>query len=242
ESFRLDGSTISAGCLGCPLRAPCGGYFRVGDAWSCMDHCDACDPATCDRVCLKNSSFVQDLAEIRGFELDLSEPLNGLSAGSMPPYVPVIEHGGGRTEPLDWPAVALPLRHLLKMRGGRYVPVATTPAELRARFKVAATSRVVVRGTGPDAPLERYWRYAREAQSPEALAALDLWAAVPPNFSHFLDDPRPTHLANMKRSVMAAADLSQYGLAVLPYLVALMEHDYARWERFLAEHPSVEVV
>ena len=106
ESFRLDGSTLSAGCLGCPLRAPCGGYFRVGDAWSCMDQCGACDPTTCDLVCLKNDSFVRDFAEVRGFNLNLDQPLAGLRAGSLPAYIPVIEHGSSRQEALDWPVVA----------------------------------------------------------------------------------------------------------------------------------------
>ena len=84
EPYRLDGSTISAGCLGCPLRTPCGGYFRNGDAWSCMDHCEACDPTTCDRVCLKNSSFIQDLADGQGrsgYDAHLGERGVKLSGG-----------------------------------------------------------------------------------------------------------------------------------------------------------------
>jgi len=193
-------------------------------------------------VCLKNDSFVRDFAEVRGFNLNLDQPLAGLRAGSLPAYIPVIEHGSSRQEALDWPVVALPLRHLLKKRGRDYVPVAATPDELREWFKVAPSAKVVVRGTGLDKDLERYWEHARMANAPEGLVALDLLAAVPPNFSHFLEDPRPTHLANTKRSVMAAANLSEAGLAVLPYLAAIMERDYERWEEFLLEHPEVEIV
>src|SRR6266496_2655221 len=66
DAFRLDNTTISAGCLKCPLLKQCGGYTRAGGGWSCMDRCASCD-SSCDLVCLKKpGDFVRALLEIDG--------------------------------------------------------------------------------------------------------------------------------------------------------------------------------
>lgn len=207
-----------------------------------MDRCRECDPNTCDLVCLKNSSFVDDLAEIEGFELQVREHLVGVPAGTLPRYIPVIEHRSGREEDLEWPFVGLPLQRVVIKKGTTTRVVAETPDKLRAQFKLGANTKVLLRGTGPDGPLERYWQYSRISNTAEALGQLGLTCAITPNYSHFLDDPRPTHLANIKRSVLVATDMSRAGVPVMPYIVAIIEQDYRRWETFLREQPNIGTI
>ena len=91
---RLDGHTLSMGCLTCPLLRRCGGYRRVAGTWSCMDLCGQCDRTTCDKVCLKKpAQFAADLLEVGGFGFEAIPALLPPESASLPQYVPTIQHG-----------------------------------------------------------------------------------------------------------------------------------------------------
>ncbi|MCC7536892.1 MAG: DUF4417 domain-containing protein [Deltaproteobacteria bacterium] len=234
--FRLDGGTISVGCARCPLLSECGGYTRQGGAWSCMDQCATCDKTTCDLVCLKKPDFARALLEVGGFGHrgipHLLQP-----EGPIPRYVPALQHGIGDDVPLDW--AAIPLSSLMRFRRGTYRPTATSALELRAAFGLPSHARLILLGTGKDRGIEQYWRWHRMHGTPAALAMLGFTCGVVPNYSLFLEDPRPQHLFNRKRSLLCAAAWSKSGMPAIPYLQAVAPFDWRFWESFLHEHDEI---
>lgn len=236
DAFRLDNTTISAGCLKCPLLKQCGGYTRAGGGWSCMDRCASCD-ASCDLVCLKKpGDFVRALLEIGGFDHGGIPALQG-PAEALPPYVPVLQHGFDHEVPLEW--AAFTLRGLMRFSGRRYAPIGASAGEVRARLGVSDATKILLLATGKDRPIESYWRWRRLHRAPDALAALGLSGAIAPNYSMFLEEPRPQHMFNRKRSLICASEWSTAGIGVVPYLQAVAPADWLYWETFLREHVEV---
>jgi hypothetical protein len=240
DDHRLDGDTISAGCFSCPLLKECGGYTRRGGGWSCMDRCRSCD-AKCDLVCLKKqSAFARALLEVGGFGFQGIGSLHAPARSRLPRYVPVLQHGDIGEVALDW--VALPFRTMMRIQRGVYGPLAATAAELRRSLGLRPETRIILLGTGKDRPIETYWRYRRRDQVPRRLAPLALECAVAPNYSLFLEDPRPHHLFNRKRGLICADEWSAAGIPTVPYLHTVTLADWTYWERFLLAHPEVDVV
>jgi hypothetical protein len=240
---RLDGDTLSIGCLKCPLLGRCGGYRRAAGTWSCMDLCGSCDRTTCDKVCLKKpEQFAEDLLEIGGFGFEGIPALLRLQDAPLPRYVPAIQHGIRETEPVSLPWAAVPLSRLLRFEKRRYVPAVTTAAALRRMFSLGAETRVILLGVGKDRPIENYWRWRRVHAVTALLSTLDFAAAIAPNYSFFLEDPRPQHLFNRKRSLICAAEFSRAGIPPVVCLQAVAPADWTYWEEFLGQHPETSTV
>lgn len=240
---RLDGRTLSMGCQRCPLLRQCGGYTRAGSAWSCMDLCATCDRATCDKVCLKKAArYAEDLLEIGGFGFHGVPALLQSSSGALPHYIPMVQHGFEGVEDVSLPWAAVPMSRVIRFQRGEYTPVATTAEGLRRRFGLSANTRIVLVGVGKDRPIERYWRWRRVYDTPRFLAALGFASVIVPNYSFFLEDPRPQHFFNRKRSLICAGEFSRAGIPSVPCLQAVAPVDWAYWHAFLQTHAEVSIV
>jgi hypothetical protein len=235
DMFRLDGGTPSIGCRTCPLLSDCGGYARRGGGWSCMDRCDSCDQK-CDLVCFKRPDFARAFLEVGGFA-HRSIPTLVAPADAMPRYIPVMQHPVDKAVPLDW--VALPLPSVMRFEGSQYGPRSPTADELRATFGLPSTTKIVLVGVGKDRGIETYWREHRKQQVARALEPLRWSAAIVPNYSLFLEEPRTQHMFNRKRSLLVAKDLSESGIPTALFLQAVSSGDWAYWESFLRAHPEV---
>jgi len=237
---RLDGDTISVGCWSCPLLKQCGGYTRRGGGWSCMDRCAGCDMSKCSVVCMKKpADFARAILEVGGFHFRDIPSLIG-AAEPMPRYVPVVQHPLDRIVPLEW--AAIPLHALMHFERQAYVPRATTPEDLRSVFGLAPSTKIILVGPGKDRGIETYWRMHRVGDVANALARLEISVAIAPNYSMFLEDPRPQHLHNRKRSLIVAKTWSAAGLPVAIYPQAVTRADWEFHESFLRAHPEVSQV
>lgn len=240
---RLDGQTLSMGCQLCPLLRECGGYTRASGAWSCMDICATCDRARCDKVCLKKAArYAEDLLEIGGFGFQRIPPLLQPAGAALPRYVPMIQHRFEGIKDISLPWAAVPMSRLIRFQTGRYAPAARTPDELRRVFGLSTSTRVVLVGVGKDRPIERYWRWRRVYETAASLGQLDFTAAVVPNYSFFLEDPRPQHFFNRKRSLICAGEFSGAGIPSVPCLQAVTPADWTYWHAFLEAHEEVSIV
>ena len=97
--------TPSIGCAACPDHGICGG-LQIGDAlFDCLGFC--CHNAQdCDTVCRnKPKEFAQRVREVGGFSFDNVPRAPMVSAPSLPPIVPLLYHGSGRSIPFKPPAV-----------------------------------------------------------------------------------------------------------------------------------------
>lgn len=244
EEYRIDtGGSTALGCLSCPLRDLCGGIQRARGAWTCMDLCPKSCERGCDLVCLNNNStFVRAIDEVRGLDCRDIEPICGPAVLSgFPRYIPTIQHGNAWDRPIRTTWAAVPLRVL--MTGRKRLSCRFDSAwELRAALGVDEATNIAVLGTGPDQEIERYWRGRRTGPILEQLANLRLNMVIAPNYSLFLDDPRPQHLFNRKRSLICAEELSRAGLPTVPYLSGITEADWSFWASFLRERPDITMV
>lgn len=238
---RLDAGIMGFGCSSCAFLEDCGGYKRQGGGWSCLDAC-SCDPATCDRVCPRAHGFARALREIDGFDC-LGLPALPAIEARPPAYVPLIEHGHKRERELEVPWAAVPLRRILGGRGKCYQPNVRTSAELRATFMVPAAAQILLIGTGPDRPIERYWSRRRSERGMlHDLAALGFAVGVAPNYSFFLNDPRTHHLHARKRSLICAVEWGRVGIPPVPVLQAVAHRDWDAWFEILERQQAVSVV
>jgi hypothetical protein len=229
--------TVGLGCHHCFLLEDCGGIYTGFD---CMSRC--CDDhASCTLPCPVSQKFVETLRDSGG--LDSSGPWSVRQAPglNLPPYVPVIKNGCGRQEDIELPFVALPTIEVARQRvdnGGMF----ETADQLRSFFHIGRSARVMLVSVAGDADLERYWERSLRESLPERLAALGIELITSPNFSFPLDVPRPVHLANRRRSLVCAEELSEAGISVIPHLNAVTQKDWDFWKDFLREHPHVTLV
>jgi hypothetical protein len=238
---------LARDCPKCALFPVCGGtepkpLLHNMDCFHitcCKFNSTAADVERCDCVCPHNSRFVGFLREVGG---DLScegmLPLRQNPA-DLPLYVPLIHHGYSHQRPLNWPVVALDTYQVVKLRSDRMETVANDPAGLRSSFGLAPTVNVILRGVANDPPLERYWSYRRRDAVPQQIARLGVLLAVGPNFSHFLDVPRPETLFNRKRQLICLNEFSAAGINPVPHLSAAQPADWAFWSRFVTENSTV---
>jgi hypothetical protein len=101
--------TPSMGCAACPDRGICGG-LQIGDGlFDCLGFC-CHNSQDCDTVYRnKPEEFAQRVREVGGFSFDNVPRAPMVSGPSLPPVVPLLYHGSGRSIPFKPPAVCLPL-------------------------------------------------------------------------------------------------------------------------------------
>jgi hypothetical protein len=178
------------------------------------------------------------MCEIGGLRFDDIPALRQTPA-ELPHYVPMIHHGYRRSEPLKAEIVALDPYMIFCRRMGKYAAITDDATKLRQHFKVADDARIILRGTGEDRFLERYWEYRKAEGVAGQLGKLAITLFIGPNYSHFLDVPRSDLLYNRKRQLLCLTELSEAGVSVVPNLSAIMPADWDFWSGFLKDNPQL---
>ena len=207
----------------------------------CID-INCCGNGSCDNVCPYKDDFVQRWQEVGGLCFDDIRSIEQRSI-PLPRYVPVIKHGYGRSDLLDCPVVAISTYQIFrKDKAGVYRPIAKSPESVRSMFRLQPTTKIILRGTAKDPPLQRYWKYRRRDDAPRLMADLDTSLIIGPNFSHFLDVPRTDNLFNRKRQLICLAELAAAGLNPVPHLNAVTPADWSFWKEFLRSSATISHV
>lgn len=141
---------------------------------------------------------------------------------------------------MNEPVVAVPLYELFHMRSGQ--PHVRTRAEIAARFLIPENATVIASGVDRDIKLEAWWAFADRALIMSSLRDLGIALVTVPNFSLFLNVPRPDNLHSMKRIALGWAETMMAGIPAALHLNARTDQDYGRWMRFVRERPEVEIV
>ena len=196
-SYRLrDNAAVyapSLGCGGCPDLETCGGLHTDAGVFDCNDFCSCADPTVCDTVCRnKPDTFFERYLEIGGFDLKTTPHVAALPSPRLPPVVPLISHKYSRQAVLNEPVVAVPLYELFHMGSGQ--PLVRTRAELAARFRIPERAVVIASGVDRDIKLEAWWAFADRDLIHATLRDLEIALVTVPNFSLFLNVPRPDNL------------------------------------------------
>jgi hypothetical protein len=143
-------------------------------------------------------------------------------------------------KPLNCSFVALSLYEALRVlrrKGGGY----ESPGkfEFRRRLVLRDDCRIILIGVGPDATIEGFYAKFRGLGLAKILADLDLIAVTPPNFSFFLDVPRPHSLYNRKRMLRVADEFLRQGVPVAPHFNATNDADWDFWIDLLRNCPEL---
>ncbi len=229
---------ISVTCPQCFLFDPCGGLRNGRPLLNCFDQF-CCEDKNCDYVCpYKPEDYRRRMWEIGGMRFDDISPLHQAPL-DLPRYVPMVHHGSRRCNALIAGTVALDPYKIFGVRAGKYNAVPNEGLALRRHFKVADDARIILRGTGKDRFLENYWAYRKSDDVARQVIRLNVSLYIGPNYSHFLDVPRPDLLYNRKRQLLCLAELSQAGVSVAPNLSAVMPADWDFWSAFLRDNPQL---
>jgi len=236
--LRHSGTEIALGCLNCIHLEECGGTFA--SVFNCFDLC--CDnPSDCKVLCPRADDFVSKYRDCGGITAGGAWKLCQNPPDILPRYVPMVQHWYRRRNPLNVPFVGIPMFSLVRNRD-TYGPIAHSASSLKKQFKVVPESRVLLISIGADRRLEQYWKLRRSRSTPERLSELQVDFVVAPNYSMFLDVPRTDNLANRRRSLLCAEELSSVGCSVVPYVSAVTPHDWNFWKAFLREHSHISIV
>ncbi len=239
-TWRQDESqTLALGCVGCPLFEPCGGLRVIGPALDCTAFCSCIDPQTCDLVCFRNTShLVARMREVKGLSLKTITRCTPLPVDPMRGHAPMLYHGSSRARPLQASILALPLFAVLERRTGlvKY----DSRVELAEAFGFSSDARIVLSGTAPDRPLERWWGLKNRAQTLQCLQRqLAPNLITSPNYSTFTDVPRPDNLYNIKRVFIAWSEILDSGVQSALSIVARTTRDYDHYIDFVAGRREV---
>jgi hypothetical protein len=162
---------------------------------------------------------------------------------ALPVYIPQINHGWQRTEPLNEPWVTLPLyvvagRDIRKRYDVRF----KSGDELRAALRLAPQTNIIITSVTPDRYIEDFWAEHGVKQIPSKLAQLGIAAMTVPNYSFMRDVPRTNSLYNLSRIFRAAEAISEAGIATILHLNASTKKDWERWLGVLKEQSHLSCV
>jgi hypothetical protein len=229
---------VSVTCPQCFLFETCGGLRNGRPLLNCFEQF-CCEDKKCDNVCpYKPEDYRRRMWEIGGMRFDDIPPLRQAPL-DLPRYAPMVHHGYRRSHALKAEIVSLDPYMIFGLHAGKYIAVPNEGLALRRHFKIADDARIILRGAARDRFLERYWEYRKTDDVASQVARLNVSLFIGPNYSHFLDVPRPDLLFNRKRQLICLTELSQAGVSVAPNLSAVMPADWEYWSGFLQDNPQL---
>lgn len=226
------------GCHDCPEKSLCGGIHAAAPYFDCLTYCCG-NPDKCETVCRGNPQFADRLWEVRS--LDLGNVPRGLRlpTPTLPRVVPVFYHDSGR-EGLATPGVAaLVLGRMFSRRTGalRF----NSPEELRAIYRLAPATELLVTGIGEDAPIERWWGLGMDTRASmiRALRKAGVSLMTTPNYSVTINAPRWDDLYAIKRIGLVYAEMIGEGMPTALHVNGRTDTDFKRWAEFIAGRDEV---
>lgn len=196
-------------------------------------------PQLCDAVCRNRpDDFARRVREVNGFSLDNIRRGPELAVPELPRVVPVVFHGDRRTEPFESAVLCLPLYKVIHRHDGsiRY----GTRSELAEGFQISPGVPIILTGTAPDAPLERWWSLGQQRRGMiRELRELGVALVTTPNFSLFVDQPRWDDLHSIKRIAITHEEFLSEGLPAALHVNARTDQDWKRWRSFVAGRPEI---
>jgi hypothetical protein len=235
---RPDHRQLPLGCQGCKEYRICGGLaIEESGFFDCSSFCCR-DPARCTAVCRYNPDYAFRVREVGGFELDDVPRAPALAVPALPPVVQVMYNASGLRKPVAIPLICLSLYRMFE-RNGR--PRYNDPQALRAAYRLAPETRIILTGTDKDAPLERFWDIETSARTGviRALRASGVELVTTPNFTLHANRPRWQDLHAMKRIALTHEEFLREDLPAALHVNARTETDFRRWAAFIAARPEI---
>ena len=232
---------MALGCHPCPQRGVCGGLCIKAPIFDCLDMCCR-SPANCTRVCRERpNSFVDQVREINGFELDNVDRAPVIDPKIDADVVPMIYHGSRRVCTLRHDVFALPLPDLVNFREGRLR--FEERAALCEAFRLPLDAKIILTGVNLDHRIEPWWKLAeRRIPIIRNMHRIGIDLVTTPNFSVILDQPRTDDIHAMKRIAILFSEFANGGIACALHPNGRTERDFERWAAFIADRNEVKTL
>jgi hypothetical protein len=236
-----EANPCAIGCSGCVDFEICGGLHTHDGFFDCSSLCNCPDKERCDKVCrAAPGRLVKRMWEVDGFGLENVQRASPLPVPSLPAVVPLIGNGSCRSQLLQAEAVSIPLSDLYNLRNGEFK--VGSAAALAARYKLAPGTPIVASGVDHDERIEPFWKLHGRPGFLKDLAKLGVVLFTAPNYSMFLNVPRPDNLHAMKRIAWVWAEMTKAGLPTALHINARTDHDYRRWGEFIRYRDEVRAL
>jgi hypothetical protein len=235
--FHRDHLPNALGCAGCMERECCGGLQVTAPLLDCSGLCACEDSSRCQYVCHKHRDYAARIQEVGGFRFDNIGRVQRIDTNTRPAYVPIIFRASARERDLDCDIVAVPLFDLVDVK--RSTLRFATARAVRNAFKLGANTRIVLTGVGKDRRVERWWGLENRRAIVRGLRTLGIEFVTVPNFSTFLDVPRPDNLYALKRILIVWQEFMEEGLLAALHINARCDTDYQRLTEFIVPRPEV---
>lgn len=226
------------GCHSCPEKAVCGGVHVAAPYFDCFTYCCG-RPEACESVCRGNPYFADRIWEVRTFDLDNIPRGSRLLAPVLPQAVPILYHGSSRVGIVSPGVAALTLGSLFSRRDGsaRF----GSGAELRAIYRVADDTELLISGIGEDPPIERWWGLGTERRTSliRALRVAGVGFMTTPNYSVTVNAPCWDDLYAIKRIGLVFAEMIGEGMPTALHVNGRTDTDFKRWAEFIAAREEV---
>jgi hypothetical protein len=162
-----------------------------------------------------------------------------LDAPVLPRVVPILYHGSSRMGVVSPGFAALPLCMMFSRRTG-----ATrfgSAAELRAAYRLAPETQLLITGIGEDLPIERWWGHGmdKRAEVIRAMRAAGVSLMTTPNYSVTVNVPRWDDLHAIKRIGLVYAEMIGEGMPTALHINGRTDTDFKHWAEFIVARDEV---
>lgn len=226
------------GCQSCPEKDVCGGVYVAAPYFDCLTYC--CNrPGSCKSVCRNNVHFAKRVWEIEGFDLKNLPKNSPLERPNLPMVVPIIYHASSRVGILTPGTAALPLSVTFGKRAGE--AKVGSAVSLRAAYRLAPDTNVILTGIGEDVPIERWWGVGVQKRIIviKAMIRARIGLVTTPNFSLTINVPRWDDLHAIKRIGHVYSELVGEGMPAALHVNGRTDWDFVRWTQFIVDHREV---
>lgn len=229
-------------CSGCSAACSYCGCARARAVPAAGDARGGC--ARCPVRCGSRTDIAAWMSDIGGtLTLDGIRVPGALPAG-LPAFIPQVASIPAirrLDEHLRWPAYAAGLRRVFSWRTHRVYPK-LEGRTARDVLGLADGQLAVLAMYGDDPLVEGWWTWRRVRGLAAEIAAQQWDLVLGPNYSVYGDQPRAEHLINMRRSVLAAAELAAEGVTAVPNLYWYRLEDLRRWASWITGDAGLAAV
>jgi len=199
--------------------------------------------ARCPVRCGSRADIADWMADIGGTVLLDGVRVPGALPAGLPSFIPQVASIPSLPrldEHLHWPAYATGLRRVFSWRTHSFYPK-LHGRQARQVLGLGEGQAAVLACYGDDPLVEAYWTLRRVRDLAAEIARQEWDLVLAPNYSIYGDQPRAEHLINMRRSLLAAAELADAGVPAVPNIYWYRLEDLRRWADWAGESPPPAV-
>lgn len=198
------------------------------------DHCFSDDKVGYECLAEDHPDWPKWVADVGGLGFSDIKARPGPDL-QLPSFIPVVRRGSQKIlKEIDYPFVGVSLGDIVTGKS------LSTPDEVRGKFGISKSTKIVLLCFGYDNLIERIWTDKRVVLPKIAALNFDLVTGI--NYSVWLDQPHLERLFNLKRSLITFKEFQELGVPAIPHIYWFGQRDILRWCEWLSNNNNVKFV